>query len=151
MLLSVPGKVLNVILLQRMKTAADSKLCDNRACFSQDRSSTDHIATLRIIIKPLEWTSSFYVSLINHEKAFDSVDRETLWKLLGHYDIPKKIISLIQCSYQGMSCRVVHGGQLADNFGVKNGVRQEWMFAVAVPLQTCGRLNHGYVYGRRKE
>nr|KAG5704548.1 hypothetical protein BaRGS_031812 [Batillaria attramentaria] len=34
------------------------------------------------------------------EKAFDSVDREALWKLLRHYGVPGKIISLIQCTYQ---------------------------------------------------
>ena len=45
-------------------------------------------------------------------------------KLLGHDGIPKKTISLIQCSYQGMSCRVVHGGQLSDHFEVTTGEHQ---------------------------
>ena len=70
----------------------------------------------------MQWNSSLYVNFI--EKALDSIDRETLWKLLGHYGITKKIISIIQCSYHGMTCRAVHGGQLSDNVGVKTGVSQ---------------------------
>nr|KAG5687489.1 hypothetical protein BaRGS_017081 [Batillaria attramentaria] len=57
-------------------------------------------------------------------KAFDSVDREALWKLLRHYGVPGKIISLIQCTYQDMSCRIAHAGQLSESFEVKTGVRQ---------------------------
>ena len=74
-----PGKVLNRIFLERMKTAVDSKLRDHQAGFRQDRSCTDHIATLRIIIEQsLEWNSALYVNFIDFEKAFDSVGRETL-------------------------------------------------------------------------
>nr|KAG5685489.1 hypothetical protein BaRGS_003382 [Batillaria attramentaria] len=60
----------------------------------------------------------------DYEKAFDSVDREALWKLLRHYGVPGKIISLIQCTYKDMSCRIAHAGQLSENFEVKTGVRQ---------------------------
>nr|KAG5688148.1 hypothetical protein BaRGS_028441 [Batillaria attramentaria] len=60
----------------------------------------------------------------DYEKAFDSVDREALWKLLRHYGVPGKIISLIQCTYQDMSCRIAHAGQLSESFEVKTGVRQ---------------------------
>ena len=35
---------------------------------------------------------------------------------------PKKVLSITQCSYQEMSCRVVRGGQLSDNFDFKTGV-----------------------------
>ena len=50
-LLSVPDKVLNRILLEGMKTTVESKFRDHQAGFRQDRSCTDHIATLRNIIE----------------------------------------------------------------------------------------------------
>ena len=125
MLLSVPGKVLNRILLERMKEAVDPKLRDQQAGFRKNRSCADQIASLRIIVEQsLEWNSPLYVNFIDYEKAFDSVDRETLWKLLRHYGVPQKIISLIRCTYQEMSCRIAHAGQLSDSFEVKTGVRQ---------------------------
>ena len=125
MLLSVPGKVLNRILLERMKEAVDPKLRDQQAGFRKNRSCADQIASLRIIVEQsLEWNSPLYVNFIDYEKAFDSVDRETLWKLLRHYGVPQKIISLIRCTYQEMSSRIAHAGQLSDSFEVKTGVRQ---------------------------
>ncbi|VDP76563.1 unnamed protein product [Schistosoma curassoni] len=62
--------------------------------------------------------------LIDYEKAFDSVDRTTLWKLLRHYGMLHKIFNIIQNSYDGLNCKIVYGGQLTDSFEVKTGVRQ---------------------------
>ena len=91
-LLSIPGKVLNRIILNRMKDAVDTRLRDQQAGFRSNRSCTDQIATLRIIIEQsLEWKSSLYINFIDFEKAFDSLDRETLWKLMRHYGIPKNL------------------------------------------------------------
>ena len=109
MLLSTPGKVLNRILLERMKEAVDPKLRDQQAGFRRNRSCADQIASLRIIVEQsLEWTppppSPFYINFIDYEKAFDSVDIETMWKPLRHYGVPKKTISLIRCTFQDTSC-----------------------------------------------
>ena len=125
MSLSVPGKVLNRVLLERMKDAVDLTLRDNQAGFRKNRSCADQIASLRIIIEQsLEWNSPLYINFIDFEKAFDSVDRHTLWRLMKHYGIPEKIISIVQSIYQGMFCRVVHSGQISESFEVKTGVRQ---------------------------
>nr|KAG5697245.1 hypothetical protein BaRGS_028981 [Batillaria attramentaria] len=125
MLLSVPGKVLNRILLERMREAVDPMLRDQQAGFRRNGSCADQIASLRIIVEQsLEWNSPLYINFIDYEKAFDSVDREALWKLLRHYGVPGKIISLIQCTYKDMSCRIAHAGQLSESFEVKTGVRQ---------------------------
>jgi hypothetical protein len=126
MLLSVPGKVLNRILLERMKGAVDPKLCDQQAGFHRNRSCADQIASLRIIVEQsLEWNSSLYINFIEYEKAFDSVDRDTLWKLLKHYGVPEKIISLICCTYQPVyEMQDLHAGHMSESFEVKTGVRQ---------------------------
>ena len=52
------------------------------------------------------------------------MDRETLWKLLRHYGVPEKIITLIHCTYQDLSCKIAHASQLSESFKVKTGVRQ---------------------------
>ncbi|KAH9583018.1 LINE-1 retrotransposable element ORF2 protein [Schistosoma haematobium] len=124
-LLSIPGKVFNRVLLNRMKDAVDAQLRDQQAGFRKDRSCTDQIATLRIIVEQsVEWNSSLYINFIDYEKAFDSVDRRTLWKLLRHYGVPEKFVNIIRNSYDGLQCKVVHGGQLTDAFQVRTGVRQ---------------------------
>ncbi|VDP76627.1 unnamed protein product [Schistosoma mattheei] len=101
-LLSRPGKVINRVLLNRMKDCIDAQLRDQQARFRKDRSCADQIATLRIIVEQLiEWNSSLYINFIDYEKAFDGVDITTLWKLLRHYSVPQKIVNIIQSSYDG--------------------------------------------------
>ena len=64
------------------------------------------------------------MNFVDYEKAVDSLDRDTLWKLLQHYGIPEKIITLIRNTYDGMTCKVIHAGRLTESFQVKTGVRQ---------------------------
>ena len=49
-LLSIPGKVFNRVLLNRMKDAIDPQLREQQAGSRKNRSCTDKIATLRIIL-----------------------------------------------------------------------------------------------------
>ena len=101
------------------------RLRDRQAGFRRYRSCTDQNATLRIIVEQsLERSSSQYVSFADVLKAFDSLHRDTLWKLLRHYGIPAKLTRLIQKSYEGTSCQVVHGGQLTRSLDIKTRVRQ---------------------------
>ncbi|VDP32583.1 unnamed protein product [Schistosoma curassoni] len=107
----IPGKVFNRVLLNRMKDCVDAQL--------------HQIATLRIIVEQsLEWDSPLYINFIDYEKAFDSVDRTPLWKLLRHYGVPQKIVNIIRNSYDELNCKILHGGQLTKSFKVKTGVRQ---------------------------
>ena len=125
MLPSTPGKVLNRIILERLQKAVDEKLRENQAGFRNTRSCGDQIATLRIIIEQsIEWNSPVLVNVIDFEKAFDNVDREMLWKLMGHYGIPPKFISIIKNTYHGMQCQVLHEGCVSEAFEVLTGVRQ---------------------------
>jgi len=76
MLLSIPSKILTRIILERLKKALDETLREELAGFRQDRSCTDHIATLRSIIKQsLEWQTPLYSVFVDFQKAFNSVDR----------------------------------------------------------------------------
>ena len=138
MLLSVPGKVLNRIILERLKNEVDNISRDHQAGFRQGRGCIDQIATLRIIVEQsMEFDSSLYINFVDYEKASDSLDRDTLWKVLQHYSIPEKIITLIRNTYDGMTCKVTHAGRLTESFQVKTGVRQgcllsPFMFLVAI-------------------
>ncbi|VDP55070.1 unnamed protein product [Schistosoma margrebowiei] len=108
-----------------MKDCVDAQLRDQQAGFRKERSCTGQIATLRIIVEQsIEWNSSLYINFVDYEKAFDSVDRTTLWKLPRHYGVPQNIVNIIQSSYDGLHCKIVHGGQLTKSFEVKTGVRQ---------------------------
>ncbi|VDP07950.1 unnamed protein product [Schistosoma mattheei] len=81
-LLSVPGKVVNRVLLNQMKDSVDVKPRDQQTELRKDRSCTNRIKTLRIIIEQSgELNSSLYINFLDYEKGFNSVDRRTLWEL----------------------------------------------------------------------
>jgi hypothetical protein len=123
--LSVVANVLKRIFLTRLLKAVDEKLREQQTGFRKDRSYTDQIAALRIIIEQsLEWNTSLFLNCVDFEKAFDSLDREVLWRLMAHYGIPQKFTNLIRNSYNNMQCRVIHEGKLIESYDVRTGVKQ---------------------------
>ena len=135
MLLSIPGKVLSRIMLERLKATLDKRFREEQAGFRQDRSCTDHIATMRIIIEQsLEWQTPLYSIFVDFQKAFDSVDRGVIWKLMEHYGFPPKYIEIIRQLYQDATCQVIHEGKLTDPFQVQTGVRQGCLLSPTIFL-----------------
>ena len=125
MLLSIPSKVLTRIILDRMKDAIDQRLRDEQAGFRKDRSCNDQIATLRIIVEQaMEWQAPLYVCFVDFEKAFDSIDRKSMWNILRNYGVPGKTVDIIRKLYEGFACQVIHDGRLSEEFQVTTGVRQ---------------------------
>uniref|UniRef100_A0A183K1Y7 Reverse transcriptase domain-containing protein n=1 Tax=Schistosoma curassoni TaxID=6186 RepID=A0A183K1Y7_9TREM len=136
-LLSVSGKVFNRVLLNRLKDSVDTQLQDQQAGLRKDRPYINQTATLRIIVEqPIEWNSSLYISFIDHEKVFDSMDRRTLWKLPRHYGIPEKIVSIIRNSCDGLQCDLVHSGHFTDASQVVIGVTL--LLNLILPLSSGG-------------
>ena len=115
------------MILERIKIALDEKLREEQAGFQAGRSCTDQIliATLWIIIEQsIEWQSSLYINFIDFEKAFDSISRDVLWRLLRHYGLPDKMVTIIRVLYEGFSAQVVHNGQKTQPLDMRTGVRQ---------------------------
>lgn len=120
----MPSKVFNWVILNCLQEAVDKRLWDQQARFRKDRSCTEHRAQSILIEQSIECHTILYMNFIDFEKAFDSLDRTTLWQLIEHYGIPIKIINLIKDSYHGNLCKVMHGGQLSQSFEVKTGAKQ---------------------------
>ena len=134
-LLSLPSKILARILLERLKTGIDSTLRDEQAGFRPNRSCTDQIAALRIIIEQsLEWQAPIYMNFIDFRKAFDMIDRRMIWKIMKHYGIPEKFINIIRSFYEGMTCQVVHNSDLSPSFAVTTGVWQGCLLSPVIFL-----------------
>ena len=137
MLLNMASKVFCRVILERIKIALDEKLREEQAGFRAGRSCTDQIATLRIIIEQsIEWQSSLYINFIDFEKAFDSISIDVLWRLLRHYGLPDKIVTIIRVLYEGFSAQVVHNGQKTQPLDMRTGVRQGCLLSPLLFLVT---------------
>lgn len=75
MLLSIPGKILCRILLERIMETIDTKLRDQPAGFCRA-----DLVVHRLLACPL------YFILIDYEKTFSCVNMGTMWKLLRYYE-----------------------------------------------------------------
>ena len=124
-LLSVPGKILNYILLTRLKNSLDSLLRENQAGFRNGRSCSEQIFTTRQLIEQsIEWQSNLVLNFIDFKKAFDSVHRESLWKILELYGIPQKFKNIIKAQYVGCKCCIKTEEGYSEFFDIRSGVRQ---------------------------
>ena len=74
-----------------------------------------------IIEQCTEWQRQLYINFVDFEKAFDSIHRESLWRILRAYGIPQEIVLVIKSFYSNFSCRVRNS---EISFSVKTGVRQ---------------------------
>jgi len=52
------------------------------------------------------------------------IDRSTMWRIMRHYGVPLKIVSIIRSLYDGMTCQMIHNNDLSTPFTVTIGVRQ---------------------------
>ena len=56
--------------------------------------------------------------------SFDSVHRETLWKIMKSYGIPRKLVKMVKAMHAGNQCAVVDSSGQTDWFTVASGVKQ---------------------------
>jgi len=69
-------------------------------------------------------------------KAFESVNRDALWRVLGLRGVPPKLIDLMSELYSGTESAVRYGGTFSDLFPVVVGVRQGCVLA-PTRFSTC--------------
>lgn len=126
-LLSVPGKVFTRILLQRALPALRARRRPEQAGFMPNRSTSDHISTMRILIeksREFRRNKQLVAAFVDLKAAFDSVDRNCLWLILKSSGVPVKLIRLFQQLYDGAESCVRVNGKLSAFFPTNCGVRQ---------------------------
>ena len=121
-LLSIPSKILAKISINRLSNAVDSRLREEQAGCRKGKGCIDQTFALRNIIEQgTEWQRKLHINFVDFKKAFDSIHRNSLWKILRHYGIPQEIVSIIQSFYNNFNCRV---GNNQHSFPVLSRVRQ---------------------------
>ena len=82
-LLPTTYKILSNILLSRLTPYAKEILGDHQCGFRRNRSTIDHIFCIRQILeKKWEYNEEVHQLFIDFKKAYDSVRREVLYKIL---------------------------------------------------------------------
>ena len=90
-LLSVPGKVFAKAILNRLKPRAKQLLRESQCGFRRGRGCADQLFSLWMLMeKAREYHQPIYACFIDLKKAYNSVHRESLWRILQHsYCLPQ--------------------------------------------------------------
>ena len=126
-LLSIAGKILARVLLNRLNEHLEQSglLPESQCGFRKDRGTIDMIFTARQLQeKCQEQNVDLYITFVDLTKAFDTVSREGLWKIMAKFGCPAKFITMVRQFNDGMLARVQNDGEFSDPFPVTNGVKQ---------------------------
>ena len=122
---STASKLYQIIILQRMSDGLEKLLRENQCGFRRNRSCIDQIYSLRSIIHNcLEFNLPLYVNFVDFKAAFDSINREFIWKAFSHYGLPCKYIRILQAFFHDTISAVRHNGELSSWFDVRSGTGQ---------------------------
>jgi len=124
-LLSHVGKVLMMVLLERLKAQMEPHLSEEQAGFRKDRSTTHQILILRLIAEKAKRKGRHILNcFIDFRKAFDSIKHDVTWATLRSYGVGARLIMILQniCEVSQSAVRV--GGELGDWFKTTVGTRQ---------------------------
>ena len=110
-----------------------------------------HIFVLcQILEQSHEWNSSLYVVFVDFEKAYGSLHRPSLLRILRYHGIPQQLVNIIQALYKNFECRVIHNNQVAEPFIVDTGVRQGCTLSSVLFSMALGWLMQTVTHGRRR-
>ena len=76
-----------------------------------------------------EFERPLYVAYVDIKAAFDSLDRDALWKALKATDVPPILLSLIQDLHMGCASTVRIGSDVSNPFSTTPGVSQGCILA----------------------
>ena len=99
-LLSIAGKIMARVILNRInEQISPNTLPETQSGFRSGRSTIDMIFSLRQIQeKCIEQNKELYAVFIDFTKAFDTVSREGLWKILIKFGFTEKVVAIIKAT-----------------------------------------------------
>ena len=124
-LINYPRKVMQRILLTRLKPQAEEIIKEEQARFRAGRSTTKQIFYLRILceIYPQHQQTHYHV-FVNFKRAFDRVWHTALWATMRLYNISSNLIKTIECLYEKLTSSVCYDDNIGECFRTTTGVRQ---------------------------
>ena len=128
-IISCLGKLFTSTINERLSEFVETNkiIGEEQAGFRAGYSTQDHIFTLQSIIDIYlnkYSRKNLYCAFIDYQKAFDLVDRTSLWSKLIDYNINGKLMKLIYNMYQDTKACIKLNNKLSNSFICNIGVRQ---------------------------
>ena len=148
-LLVAVGKVFVTVLVNRLiKFICPHVLSESQSGFRVGRGTMDMIFSARQLQeKCIEHQIALYQVFVDLTKAFDSVNREALWTVLGKLGCPYDFVRMFRDLHLNMKGRVNFHGTLSEPIAIENGVKQgdiaaPVLFAIYFAVTLCHAFEH---------
>ena len=134
----IAAKIYDKMILKRLQPFIDPILRPNQNGFRKGRGTIGQILTLRRLIEGIKAKNlKAVLTFIDFRKAFDSIDRSQLMKILKAYGIPEKIVKAIEIMYTDTQAKVLSPDGETDYFEILAGVLQgdtlaPYLFIIAI-------------------
>ncbi|VDL91093.1 unnamed protein product [Schistocephalus solidus] len=130
-LLNIAGKTFARILFNRKKGHLEQgPLQESQSGFRRHRGTTDMIfATRQLQEKCQEMRTHLSTTFVDLTKAFDTVNRDGLWKFIQQFGCPERFTHMVRQLHDGMTARITANGRVYEAFAVTNGVKQGCVLA----------------------
>nr|VZI25719.1 unnamed protein product [Spirometra erinaceieuropaei] len=130
-LLKIAWTVFARILFNCLNSHLEQGLLPESQCgFRRHRGTTDMIfAACQLQEKCQEMRTHLYSTFVDLTKAFDTVNREGLWKIMQKFGCPERFTQMVRQLHDGMMARVTDNGAVSEAFAVTNGVKQGCVLA----------------------
>jgi hypothetical protein len=123
-LIDVLQKILSAMHGTRLNAYLVQIGLPEQAGFMSERGCPDATAAMKITLQNLSASGQeAYVLFVDIVKAFDSVNREMLWKLLVKFGLPAKMIATIKKMYTDVTI-TTKIGKVTEEFKSTSGVKQ---------------------------
>ncbi|XP_072015018.1 uncharacterized protein [Amphiura filiformis] len=124
-LTSIVAKTYNRMILNRIRPEIDQHLRTNQNGFRVGRTTVGHILALRRLIEEVKAHNlPAIITFIDFKKAFDTIHRGKMLKILHAYGIPELIVEAIGNMYQNTKAKVISPDGETELFEILAGVLQ---------------------------
>ena len=124
-LMPIAAKLYNKMILNRLVPHVEPILRKNQNGFRRGRSTLSQILCLRRLIEESQaFNRDLALFFVDFSKAFDSVDRDKMFEILGFYGIPPKIIDCIRVLYTGTAATILTPDGETEPFSILAGILQ---------------------------
>ena len=131
-LLCIAGKILMRLILNRLSKHIDKigLIPESQCGFVKGKSTADSSFSLQQLQEKCRLQNQdLYLLFIDLTKAFDTVHREGLWRILEKAGCPKHFVQIISSFHDGMKASVREGSDTSQPFGVTSGTKQGCIIA----------------------
>ncbi|KAK2547932.1 Secreted RxLR effector protein 78 [Acropora cervicornis] len=125
--------LVRVLLNRLLKHLEQGHLPESQCGFRTGRGIIDMIfAARQLQEESMEQHHYLYMTFVDLTKAFDTVSREGLWKVMSKSGCLDMFVKIVRQLHEGMMARVLDDGNASNSFPVTNGVNQGCVLALTL-------------------